>query len=287
MAPPPIVNIRSALGRRIPGDGTIYIPHASKSPTIGECIYCGATADLTDEHSIPFALFGTAILKKASCHSCATKTQRVEQRLLRDTFGQVREYMKFPSRKARKSQRWSGTRPVIDTRTGLAAQRPLGEGVVVLIMAYPDYPPRALEAEPPGERHEKRAAAFIAVNPPTALMAEHFDDGWVTFNPTDIERCVAKIALCEAIRVVDAKVRDPMLTRFILEGEGDSSEFLGATMGHEITNKMHHVAHQKIVARNAAMGVMTTVELFSFLPSPTYQVLIRPPGGRVNFPSRN
>src|SRR5690606_25826363 len=95
-----------------PGDGTIYVPQAPHSPMIGECIYCSNKSNLSDEHTIPFSLFGVATLKKASCRDCAVETQRVEQRLLRDTFGQVREYLQFPSRKARKSGRWSGTRKV-------------------------------------------------------------------------------------------------------------------------------------------------------------------------------
>ncbi|WP_454686230.1 hypothetical protein [Agrobacterium leguminum] len=109
-------------------------------------------------------------------------------------------------------------------------------------------------------------------------MPDHYEEGWTTFNSADIERCVAKIALCEAIRVVDDSIRDPILSRYILDGDGDSSEFLGAEPKHEITDKMHKVYHQKLIKDGSnAVGLMTTVELFSFLPSPSYKVMIRPP----------
>lgn len=121
--------------------------------------------------------------------------------------------------------------------------------------------------------------AFIHLNDTEQLMPDHYEDGWTSFNSVDIERCIAKIAVCEAIRVVDESIRDPVLSRFILDGEGDSSEFLGAITTNDATNDMHRVLHQKLTkGESDAVGLMTTVELFSFLPSPSYKVLIRPPG---------
>jgi hypothetical protein len=275
---PPAINIRAALGTKIPGGGTIYVPQAPKSPTIGECIYCGNKSGLTDEHTIPFALFGMAILKKASCRDCAAKTQKVEQRLLRDTFGQVREYLQFPTRKARKSRRWSGTRPVTDKRTGDVFRRPLAEGIIALYLVFPDYLPRALGAEPAEERHGKRSVAVIHLNDVKSLERDRYEEGWTKFNSADIERCIAKIALCEAIREIDQSIRDPVLSRFILEGQGDSSEFLGAIATHDITNQMHRVFYHRLTRGRRDIGLMTTVELFSFLPSPSYKVLVRPVG---------
>ena len=34
---------------------------------VGECIYCGARAGLSDEHIVPYALGGTFFLPLASC----------------------------------------------------------------------------------------------------------------------------------------------------------------------------------------------------------------------------
>ncbi|MHB2264213.1 hypothetical protein [Aliihoeflea sp. PC F10.4] len=273
----PLVKIRAVLGKEIPGDGTVYNSQSPDSPTIGECIYCGGRKGLSDEHTIPYALFGIAKLKKASCAECSAKTQKVEQRLLRNTFGQVREYLQFPSRKARRSNRWSGTRPVTDKRSGSVERQPLAEGVVALYLLFPDYWPRALSAEPADERHGKRSAAFIHLNDSGKPLPDHYEEGWIKFNSSDIERCIAKIALCEAIRVVDQSIRDPVLSRFILDGDGDSSDFLGALAKHDITDKMHHVFFQKLTKGGSdAVGLLTTVELFGFLPSPSYKVVIRP-----------
>ncbi|MCP9628440.1 hypothetical protein NML43_15205 [Rhodopseudomonas palustris] len=202
----------------------------------------------------------------------------MEQRLLRDTFGQVREYLNFPSRKARQSRRWSGTRLVTDKRTGDCLERPLADGIIGLYLAFPDYLPRALSAEPPDEKHKTRSLAFIRLNDIERPIPQHLEDCWISFNANDIERCIAKIALGEAIRQVDQDIRDPILSKFILDGEGDSSEFLGASPTHEISNNMHRIFHHKLVKEGSDVWLMTTVELFSFLPSPSYKVLIRPSG---------
>src|SRR5205814_3072492 len=67
-------------------------------PIIGECIYCGSTDDLTNEHIVPFGLSGTVGLVKASCKSCAAATSAIEGRLLR---GHWRAYRKLLGLKTR------------------------------------------------------------------------------------------------------------------------------------------------------------------------------------------
>jgi hypothetical protein len=123
----------------------------------------------------------------------------------------------------------------------------------------------------------------IHLNDAKSLGRDRYEEGWTKFNSADIERCIAKIALCEAIREIDQSIRDPVLSRFILEGQGDSSEFFGAMATHDITNQMHRVFYHKLTKGRRDIGLMTTVELFSFLPSPSYKVLIRPLG-HVSYP---
>ncbi len=271
------IKISGRLGRNIPGDGTIYLPDNPRSPTVNECVYCGSSRDLTDEHTIPYAIFGVALLKKASCRACAVKTQQFEQRLLRDTFKLTREYLQFPSRKARKNGSWSGKRTLINSLTGEKVYLPIEEGVVGLLLVYPDYPPRALSVEDLDDRHKTRSVSFVAINSPASVIPAHLEDNWVTFNSEDIERCIAKIALCEAIRSVDVSIRDSKISNYILEGKSDTSEFIGASPRHKITDDMHWVSHQKLVRRGSdETAILTTVNLFNWLPTPSYQVLIRP-----------
>ncbi len=274
--PLPKVHIRAALGRQIPGDGTIFIRQSTSSPLIGECIYCGRSDGLTDEHSIPYSLFGIAKLRKATCSGCAIETQRVEQRLLRDTFGQVREYLEFPTRKSKKAGRWRGNRRGTDRITGDEAEAPLTHGVIALHLAFPNYSPRVLRGEPLGAKHGVRSLASIALNDFVAPLPPRFEDGWTRFNPTDLERCIAKIALCEAIRVVDSSIRDHLVSQFIIEGKGDSSLFLGAEMPEAVTDDMHRITYNRIRRSDGEAGWIANVRIFGFLPTPQYSVVLRP-----------
>lgn len=272
----PNVQIRSSLGKKIPGDGTIFINQSSKSPIIGECIYCGETEGLTDEHSIPYALFGAATLKKATCKVCAGATQKIEQRVLRDTFGQVREYLKFPSRKAKKNGTWIGRRRGFHKKTGEALDEPLENGPVMLFMAYPDYQPRLLLNTPFEKSHGLRKLATIHLNPVTELPHPSFEDSFIKFNPSDLERCIAKIALCEAIRIIDPTIRDRRVANFIINGTEESSSFLGAVLNHDVSDNMHKIEHQMLRGRTGEQVWVSYVRLFDFLPTPRYSVVIRP-----------
>jgi len=172
---------------------------------------------------------------------------------------------------------------MVDSRTGTGVDVPLGNGVVALWMSYPDYPPRELGGDAFQDRHAVRSLAPIFLNPAKQLLPDHYEDSWTTFNPTDIERCIAKIALCEAIRVVDISIRDRDVASFIIEGQGDSSAFLGASLENNVSDTMHSVTHQQLERRNGAVvekAWMTNVQIFSFLPTPSYKVILRPDGFR-------
>lgn len=72
-------------------DGKRYGP-------VGRCIYCGSSDELTDEHTFPYGLGGSAILPKASCRSCAKITGRFEQSVMRGPMQQVRVFRGIQSR---------------------------------------------------------------------------------------------------------------------------------------------------------------------------------------------
>src|SRR5262245_55039022 len=69
-----------------------------KFPTLGHCIYCGATSNLEDEHIIPESLNGTLIFEDASCRACATEINKVEQFFTRGILRPLRVAMKFQSK---------------------------------------------------------------------------------------------------------------------------------------------------------------------------------------------
>lgn len=66
---------------------------------VGECIYCGAQEDLTNEHIIPFAAGGRFELPAASCKVCAAITGAFEGDVMRTMLGPLRMLYNMPSRR--------------------------------------------------------------------------------------------------------------------------------------------------------------------------------------------
>ncbi len=72
------------------------------------CIYCGSMETLSDEHIVPFALWGDLVLKKASCAACAAITSDAERQVLRGFMRNWRTVNRSPTR--RKKERPSTIR---------------------------------------------------------------------------------------------------------------------------------------------------------------------------------
>ena len=70
---------------------------APMSKYIGECIYCGSTDNLTDEHIVPHALGGPWQLLSASCGECTKITQDFERDVAREFFILVRTKLGLPT----------------------------------------------------------------------------------------------------------------------------------------------------------------------------------------------
>ena len=81
-----------------------YLPDqaAHTYESVGQCIYCGSTSKLSDEHIIPLGLGGRLILPKASCATCSEKTSKLERTCLRTMYGPLRMLYGLPSRRKNK-----------------------------------------------------------------------------------------------------------------------------------------------------------------------------------------
>jgi hypothetical protein len=72
---------------------------AKRYPAVGQCIYCGSTDKLTDEHIVPFSLGGRWVLPKASCRNCAKVTGAFEGEFARTILGPLRMLYNLPTRR--------------------------------------------------------------------------------------------------------------------------------------------------------------------------------------------
>lgn len=78
-----------------------YLPAQSARTyrSVGYCIYCGSTCQLSDEHIIPLGLGGRLVLPQSSCSSCSAKTSKLERTCLRTMYGPLRLLYGLPSRR--------------------------------------------------------------------------------------------------------------------------------------------------------------------------------------------
>lgn len=69
-------------------------------PAVNTCIYCGADGsegELSREHIIPKALYGSVILPKSSCVACSRVTSQIEENVLKKVLVDYRFFMNFPT----------------------------------------------------------------------------------------------------------------------------------------------------------------------------------------------
>ena len=69
---------------------------------LNKCMYCGAKESLTDEHIIPYAIWGHLVLPKSSCKTCAEITSKIERKSLKGFMQDMRTVANSPSRRKNK-----------------------------------------------------------------------------------------------------------------------------------------------------------------------------------------
>lgn len=145
-------------------------------PSPGCCIYCGrADVPLTDEHVVPYAIAGNAVIfEEASCEQCARTIQPFEQRVLRTTYGDLRLQLDTPTRnrKDRKSYITHSFRKLDSAGTivGEVDFRASWDRSPIMCCSWRGGPPTILTGEPPaahieGERwvyQDHRLKKFLA-----------------------------------------------------------------------------------------------------------------------------
>lgn len=108
-----------------------------KIKTLNECMYCGATEDLTDEHIIPLALWGDIILPKSSCKACAEITSKTERKVLKGFMQDMRNVANAPSR--RKKKRPTSVERTLITPEGKSVQKNFGLDKTYSLLTVPTF----------------------------------------------------------------------------------------------------------------------------------------------------
>ncbi len=207
------------------------IRETTRLRSVGECVYCGATDDLRDEHIIPFGLGGNIILPDATCGRCARITSAFEQRVLRGFMHRARSTGRFPTRRPRMRPQ---THIVTLLRDGIAteAQVPADQepGLLQLpLLAAPQFFSGANSTA--GVLIQGVETLYFGVNPEEFARVQGASGLRQTDNldVTSFARMIAKIGYCYicATLGIPPRAEVPVLP-FILGTRDDGGQWVGS-----------------------------------------------------------
>lgn len=181
------------------------LPHPIRNHTIGRCIYCGETEDLTEEHVIPLSLNGVLKLDEASCKPCASITSAFEGRVVGQMFGPARHVLRMRTRRGKKREQRTGY-PLLFKKHGREVKKnvPVNDYVATMPAPFFGYPECLAERfRAQGEMVPTGVLTVGAVTfqrqeaaPPSDLVKQHRANKisiTTTFNWKDYARLLAKI----------------------------------------------------------------------------------------------
>jgi hypothetical protein len=250
-----------------------------KYKPLGFCLYCGATRDLEDEHTLPFALQGSRVIPDATCRACASETSRIETDVLRGPLWPVRVFRNLKSRSKHK-----------DAPSHLEFVIRRGSHDELLDLPVRDAPIFFLfpRFAPPGYLHDPPIASegisligtdnVVFGKDPRALLRE-IGATAITIKqsqrPAVFARLVAKIALSTAFgeRLV-ARVRGTdALAQSILGKTDDIGKWVGNLTGPSSTRTraLHTISFKEHPQRRL---LLSEVHLFADSQAPLYTIVI-------------
>lgn len=252
---------------------------------VGECVYCGAVDELTDEHIIPYALGGNLILPQASCKPCAAMTSRIERKVLRGFMHEARLAGNFPSRRKKNQPKALRTKLIAKDESVREVEVPLGEAAGFMILPMFSRP-RLLDGKPPTRGVELKGTESIQFgNDIRDVISKHdakgFEFGGVV-EATEFAQFLAKIAYCYLVAWSGIFPREQCPLLPLIRGEtDDAANWVGSgDYRLQIEEKKPQHALAVVPINNAAgdEGFVVRVKLFASTGATGYEVATRIPG---------
>ena len=134
-----------------------------KYASFGRCVYCGETANLTDEHIIPFGLHGYQEIVKGSCVACQDITKRFEEDCLKKMFGPARYHLNLRTRRPKERPTSLPAKVVSQMGVRNVNVRLSDHPFALVLPVYP--PPGGLWSPIAITNHDKFAFFFAGVQP--------------------------------------------------------------------------------------------------------------------------
>ena len=241
---------------------------------IGECIYCRAKQNLSDEHTIPYGLWGKNFLKKASCSECSRATSRIEYHVLKGTLDNVREFLNAPTRHSKKRGHWSG-RTIIQNEEGEEINVPISILPKFLLLPLFDYLPRKFSSEPKKSKHyENNNTICVIQDKQDPVASGYWDKKGSKINSKPWARFIAKITYGEYIRQHEPDFRSRKLSDFIVRGYGDQSNFVGGRSSPPSVNSLYKTVFCAIAREKGFHTLVGYLRLFALFETPSYLVYL-------------
>lgn len=251
--------------------------HTERRPASEQCIYCGATSGLEDEHVVPFGLWGRLVFPDASCRSCAETINVFETQVLQKHLGPFRARTKVPLRKRRRrNYKYTLVHASVDGRPPPAPPIEIGAEELPRQFIMPRFmPPEALYG-----RWPQPVGYWFYQNPKDnlALMERYGNTAHFAgeYRADMFCRMLAKIGHAFALAYLEPAIQrtfEFLLPDIILRGITDHSLVGGNWDLSPATDMMHELAIFNAV--NDEMEYLAaTIRLFSCLGAPTYHAVV-------------
>lgn len=247
-------------------------------------MYCGSKEELTDEHIIPYGLWGNVILPKSSCKTCATITSEIERRVLRGFMYEGRVIGNSPSRRKKKRPK-TITKSIIEPDEQVSIKTvPIDEAFSLITVPVLE-PAGLLSGRSPSEGLRVCAIEQICFGKlPHEFLRSNGAVGIKGKDTIDVNafaRMIAKIAygIVVAEHGLFPRTETPLLP-MILEGCSDASNWIGSRVYQlEVEDKkpMHALATYGIQNDRGTDGLAAKVKLFAGSGCTGYEAAVRVP----------
>jgi hypothetical protein len=243
---------------------------------VGRCIYCGTVeGQLSDEHIIPYAIGGTAILANASCLTCAKVTSHIENECLNKMLKAARTQLGMRSRRKRPSTLELNAR--IGGHEAVLAV-PIADHPTVLWLPMYDEPSILLGHHAPPPDGYKMNVWFEPLNLDIRKQLTRGVEGFsANFPVVYFARMLAKIGYSYAVSVLGVDGFNALVLNLIMgRKEYDGNFLVGGTLV-QLPPAVEPNTHQLWIEFPRVNGrefVVAIVRLFAGRGAPLYRVVV-------------
>jgi hypothetical protein len=245
---------------------------------VGCCIYCGrdgSANELGDEHIVPFALQGQAILPKSSCKECADITSAFEGRCAHAMYRSLRITQNIQTRRPKKRPK---TLPMRSSTTGQIVEMPI-QGVITTIPTVQFRPPGYFRNPLIKETNWTGATLGVQTGSPRNIQI------WQDYSSPDFSveqgfdldsfaRMMAKIAHATCVGTFGLDWLTPWLPPYILGADAALSYVVGGAEGPlEPKNTLHEIRYD-VTMIGGILLVTCTIRLFAQFGGPHTKVIV-------------